>query len=119
MVGIMERGNWVALRAYGPAASLLALAAVCVAVLSAWPQSTLLADLESLVSWVPIGLTVASLALIAMATYRLHRWERGAGHDCSYCGGPLGSERVGHARMGGAYRRCYACGSKVNHRHYR
>lgn len=114
----MERGNWVMVRAYGLSASLLVLAALCVAMLSAWPQNPLLAGLKSMASLVPIGLVAASLVLMGMTTYRLHRWQRGAGHDCSHCGGPLGPERAGRARMGGAYRRCYACGSNVNHRHY-
>lgn len=115
----MERGNWmVVVRAYGPAALLLVLAALCLAMLSAWSQSPLLAGLESIASFVPVGLVAASLAQLGMATYRLYQWERGAGHDCSHCGGPLGRERAGRARMGGAYRRCYACGSSVNHRHY-
>lgn len=114
----MERGSWVAVRAYGPAVWLLMLAALFLVMLSAWPQSALLVGLESVVRWVPVILVAASVSLMGIATYRLLRWERGAGHDCSHCGGPLGPERVGRARMGGAYRRCYACGSNVNHRHY-
>lgn len=114
----MERESGVVVRAYGPAASLLVLAALCVAMLSAWPQSPLLAGLESMATLVPVGMVAASLGLMGTATYRLHRWQRCAGHDCSHCGGPLGPERAGRARMGGAYRRCYACGTNVNHRHY-
>ncbi|WP_282295745.1 hypothetical protein [Stenotrophomonas sp. PS02289] len=114
----MERGNWVAMRTYGPAAGLLLLAALVLSMLSSWPQNTLLAGLQSVVGWVPVCLVAASLGLMGMATYRLIQWERGAGHDCPNCGGPLGQERAGRARMGGAYRRCYACGSNVNHRHY-
>lgn len=114
----MQRGNWVVVRAYGPATSLLVLAALCVAMLSAWPQSPLLAALESMARLVPVGLMAVSLGLMAMATYRLYQWERGHGHDCDHCGGPLGRERAGRTRMGGAYRRCYACSTNVNHRHY-
>lgn len=114
----MERGNWVAVRAYVPAAWMLVLAALFATMLLAWPQNTLLAGLESMVRWVPVSLVAASVGLMGTATYRLLRWERGSGYDCSHCGGPLGPERVGHTRMGGAYRRCYACGSNVNHRHY-
>lgn len=114
----MERGNWVAVRAYGPAASLLVLAAICAALLPAWLQHPLLAGLESMARWVPGVLVAAGLGMMGVATYRLYQWERGAGHGCPHCDGPLGPERAGRARMGGAYRRCHACGSNVNHRHY-
>lgn len=60
----------------------------------------------------------AALVLLAPPTYRLLKWQRGAGIDCPHCGGPLGHERIGRERMGGAYRRCYGCGNNVNHRHY-
>ncbi len=114
----MERGNWVVVRAHGPAVLLLIFAAICLAMLSAMPPHPVLAGLQSMAFWVPVGLVTAGFGMMGMATYRLYQWERGSGHDCSHCGGPLGFERAGHARMGGAYRRCYACGSNVNHRHY-
>lgn len=105
----------MAVRAYGPAALALLVAVVSVAVLSQWQASPLL------VGFVVVGpllALAATLWLVAMPTYRLVQWQRGLGFDCPRCGGPLGHERIGHERMGGAYRRCYACGDNVNHRHY-
>lgn len=114
----MDRWNWVAVRAYGPAACALLVAAISIAVLSRWQASPLLAGFVAVGRWVPPMALVATLGLLVAPTYRLVRWQRGEGPDCPRCGGPLGHERVGYASRGGAYRRCYACGDNVNHRHY-
>ena len=114
----MDRWNWVAVRAYGPAAFALLVAVVSVAVLSQWQTSPLLAGFVALGRWVPLLALAAALGLWVAPTYRLARWQRGGGPDCPTCGGPLGHERAGYESRGGAYRRCYACGDNVNHRHY-
>ena len=114
----MDRWNGVAVRAYWPAAFALLVAVVSMAVLSQWQASPLLAGFVVVEHWVPLLALAATLWLVAAPTYRLVQWQRGQGFDCPRCGGPLGHERIGHERMGGAYRRCYACGDNVNHRHY-
>jgi hypothetical protein len=114
----MERWNWVVVRAYGPAAFALLVAVASVVVLSQWQASPLLAGFVVVGRWVPLLALVATVALVVAPTYRLWKWERGDSVGCPRCDGPLGHERIGQARMGGAYRRCYACGKNANHRHY-
>lgn len=114
----MDRWNWVAVRAYGPAAFALLVAVVAVAVLSRWQANPMLAGFVVVGRWVPLLALAATFGLLVAPTYRLVQWQRGQGPGCPRCGGPLGHERIGHTRMGGAYRRCYACGDNVNHRHY-
>lgn len=114
----MDRWSWVAVRAYGPAAFTLLVTVVSGAVLSAWQTNPLLAGFVAVLRWGPLLALAATFALLVAPTYRLLRWQRGEGPDCPRCSGPLGHERLGHANRGGAYRRCYACGSDVNHRHY-
>jgi len=105
-------------RAYGPAAFALLMAAVSDAALSDLRNSPLLAGLVTVARWAPLFALAIALGLLAIPTYRLLQWRRGAGPCCPRCGGPLGGERIGYARMGGAYKRCYNCGDNVNHRHY-
>lgn len=114
----MDRWSWVALRAYGPAAFVLLAAVVCMTVLLSWQTSPLLAGAVSGARWVPLVMLLVASGLAIDTTFRLVRWQRGVHPSCPKCGGPLGHERTGCARMGGAYRRCYACGNNVNHRHY-
>jgi len=114
----MDRWGWVAVRAYGPAAFAFLMAVVLDAMLSDFQNSSLLAGLVLVVRWVPLLALAIVLGLLLVPTYRLLQWQRGTGACCPRCGGPLGGERTGFARMGGAYRRCYSCGNNVNHRHY-
>lgn len=114
----MDRWNWVAVRAYGPAAFALLVAVVSMAVLSHWQASPMLTGFVMVGRWVPLAALAATFWLLVAPTYRLVQWQRGQGLDCPRCCGPLGHERIGHSRMGGAYRRCYACGDNVNHRRY-
>jgi hypothetical protein len=114
----MDRWGWVAMRAYGPAALALLAAVVSMAVLWSWETSPLLAEVVAVARWVPLIVAVVASGLAVAATYRLVPWQRGTHVSCAKCGGPLGHERPGYARMGGAYRRCYACGDNVNHRRW-
>lgn len=114
----MDRWNWVAVRAYAPAVFALLVAVVSMAVLSHWQANPLLAGFVAIGRWVPLLALAATIGLLVVPSYRLWRWQRGEGLDCPRCGGPLGHERAGYTSRGGAYRRCYACGDNVNHRHY-
>jgi len=114
----MDQWGWVAVRAYAPVAFMLLAAMVADAVLSDWQASPALAGLLSVVRWARLLMVVTALVLLVIPTCRLLQWRRGAGTDCPHCGGALGRERAGYARMGGAYRRCYSCGNNVNHRYY-
>lgn len=114
----MDGWGLVALRAYGPAALALLAAVVSMVVLWSWETSPLLAGVVAVARWVPLILAVVASGLVVAATYRLVQWQRGTHVSCPKCGGPLGHERPGYARMGGTFRRCYACGDNVNHRHW-
>lgn len=114
----MDRWDWVALRAYGPAGFALLAAVACMAILWLWQTSPLLVGVVAVTRWIPLVLLLVASGQAIDATIRLVRWQRGLHPSCPKCGGPLGHERAGYARMGGAYRRCYACGNNVNHRHY-
>ncbi|SDX70529.1 hypothetical protein [Lysobacter enzymogenes] len=114
----MDRWNWVMVRAFGPAAVALLVAMLTMAILSHWQATPLLAELMVVGRWIPLLALVASLWLLLAPIYRLWQWQRGKGPNCPRCDGPLGYERAGYASRGGAYRRCYACGDNVNHRHY-
>lgn len=114
----MDRWNWVAVRAYSPAAFALLVTVVSAAVFSQWQASPLLAEFAVVSRWVPMLALAATVWLVAAPTYRLVQWHRGRVFDCPRCGGPLGHERTGYTSRGGAYRRCYACGDNVNHRRY-
>ena len=114
----MDRWGWVALRAYGPAALALLAAVVSMAVLWSLETSPLLEGVVAVARWVPLILAVVASGLVVAATYRLVQWQRGTHVSCPKCGGALGHERAGYVRMGGTYRRCYACGDYVNHRHW-
>ena len=115
----MDRWDWVAIRAYWPAVVVLVGSFASFAIFSQIPQASPLSGVLSLLKFVPLGGLAASAFLIVAPTYRILRWQKHAGPDCPPCGGPLGFERLGSQRMGGAYRQCYACGDNVNHRHYR
>lgn len=114
----MDRWGWVALRAYGPAVFVLLAAVTGSIMLSHWPTSPLLAGFAGIARWAPMLALVVVAGLAVAPTYRILQWQRGEHLSCPSCGGPLGHERIGRARMGGEYRRCYACGKNVNHRHY-
>ena len=114
----MHRWNWVVVRAYAPAGFMLLAAVALDAVLSPLQANPLLAGLASITDWMPMAALAAALVLLVLPSYRLLKWHRSVGPDCPRCGGPLGHERIGRERMGGAYRRCYGCGGNINHRHY-
>lgn len=114
----MDRWDWIAVRAYAPSVVALLFAAVSMFTLSSLPDSPLTHGLVQSFLWVPLLGLVAASGLFVTPTYRLVQWHRGVGPSCQTCGGPLGHERSGCVSRGGAYRRCYACGDNVNHRHY-
>lgn len=114
----MDRSDWMAVRAYAPSVVALLFAAVSMFMLARLPDSPMAQGLVQGFRWVPLLGLVAATALFVAPTYRLVQWHRGVGPRCPACDGSLGHEHTGHARMGGAYRRCYACSKAVNHRHY-
>jgi hypothetical protein len=114
----MDRWDWMAVRAYAPSVAALLLAAASMFMLSGLPDSPLAHGLVHGFRWVSLLGLVAATGLFVAPTYRLVQWHRGVGPRCPTCDGPLGHERAGYASRGGAYRRCYACGDNVNHRHY-
>jgi hypothetical protein len=115
----VNRWDWMAVRAYLPAVGALLAAAISTWALSGWHDSPLLAGIAQVARWVPLVALGATVALVVAPTYRLLRWRRGEGPHCPSCGGPLGHERDGYRGRSGSYRKCYACGDNVNHRHYK
>lgn len=115
----MDHWGWIYARAYAPAAGLLVLVlALAVAMaLTGLQAGPIVAGLIGVPKWVPVALFVAGLLQAGWVTYRLWQAHNGEGQLC-HCGGLLGAEREGRADRGGAYRRCYACGDNINHRHY-
>ena len=64
----------------------------------------------------PLAFLLFALGYGAWVYYRMAQAESGVGPICTSCGGPLGFERTGRY---GDYRKCLACGTNVNNRHYR
>lgn len=114
----MDRWDRIAVRAYAPSVAALLFTAASMFMLSGLPDSPLTHGLVQSFRWVPLLGLVAATGLFVASTYRLLQWHRRVGPSCPTCGGPLGHERTGYVSRGGAYRRCYACGDNVNHRHY-
>jgi hypothetical protein len=114
----MNQQQWMLVRAYWPAVALFSLALLMTVPLDSLPDSSLATSMVSALYCVPATLVGGALLLFSTASYRLWRWERGDGPSCVACGGPLGHEHEGRANRGGAFRRCYACGKAINHRHY-
>jgi hypothetical protein len=114
----MDRQGWMLVRAYAPAGILFVFALLVMQPIGGLRDSAIGAGFFTAFRCVPVAMTGWALLLASTASYRLWRWERGDGPHCVFCGGPLGHERDGKASRGGAYRKCYACGKYVNHRHY-
>ena len=114
----MDRWNWIAVRAFGPAAVALMAAVLATMILSYLPVSPLIEGLAVAAKWIPLLLLAVSLLWVLIPGYRLWQWQRCEGPSCPRCGGPLGHERTGYASRGGAYRCCYACGGNINHKYY-
>jgi len=114
----MGREGWMLLRAYWPAAVLCGLGLLVTMPLSGLRDDPRTAGIFYVMRWLPVVMIVGAFALFCSTSYRLWRWCRGVGPTCVKCGGPLGFERDGRTDRGGTFRRCYACGNAVNHRHY-
>lgn len=106
------------IRAYGPPCVLLVVA---FAILFSAPEvrsGSYAAPIINLLPWVSLIPFAMGSWLLAAASFRLWRYERGEGPMCNKCGGPLGGEKVGK-RGRGDYRTCMQCGTNVNERFYR
>lgn len=114
----MDRWNRMVVKAYLPTAFALLVAFVSLSVVADWRDSPYLVGLVPMARWIPVLALITGGALFGTVTWRLLRWERGAGPMCDRCGGPLGGERAGWASRGGAYRKCLGCSKNVNHQHY-
>lgn len=110
----MDRWNWMAVRAFAPAAFAIVVAFVSMWVISGWQSSPYLAGMFATARWVPLAALVFATAHGAWVSYRLWQAERGVGLLCE-CGGLLGGERDGRY---GPYRQCMACSRNVARRHY-
>ena len=113
----MDRFDVQTLRAYTPAVVLCGSGLAALYVLAGWVDSPMLGALAHTFRWPAFAAVSAGLGHCAWMTWRLWCAEQGIGLLCT-CGGLLGPERDGRASRGGRYRRCLACGTNVNHRHY-
>jgi hypothetical protein len=112
----MDRWGWMALKAYAPAFIGLLFSVGLELISGNLTTSPYLKGLAPVVELPSIAGFVASVGYAVWVTYQLKRWERGEALVCS-CGGLLGWQRAG-IRGWGAFRKCFACGRNVNHRHY-
>lgn len=113
----MDRFDLQSLRAYAPSIALCGAGLLALYVLAGWVDKPVLAAFAQTFKWPAFAAVVAGLGHCTWVTWRLWRAEQGVGLLCR-CGGLLGAERDGRASRGGRYRRCLACGTNVNHRHY-
>lgn len=110
----MDRWDWMAIRAYVPAAFGLVAALVLTWLISGLQVSLNLPDVFSAARWLPMAVFALAIAHGSWTTFRLWRAHHGEGLLCE-CGGLLGHEREGRY---GPYRRCLACERNVAQRHY-
>jgi len=110
----MDRWDWMAVRAYTPAALALVAALVSLWVVSGWQNSRYLAGMVGTAKWIPLAALAFAVVHGAWVSYRLWQAERGEGLLCE-CDGLLGAEQDGRY---GPYRQCLACSRNVARRHY-
>ena len=110
----MDRWDWMAVRAYAPAAFALTLGLALTWVIAGWQDNPYLASLVGMARWAPLAALTVGLGHGSWTTFRIWRAENGEGLLCE-CGGLLGQERAGKY---GPYRRCLACRRYISQRHY-
>lgn len=110
----MNRWDWMAVRAYTPAAFALVGAFVLMWVASGLDAGSYAAAIFAPVKWASLAALVFGSLHGGWTTYRLWRAERGEGVLCD-CGGLLGPEIDGRY---GPYRKCLACRRNVARREY-
>ena len=103
------------IRAYWPAIVAIVVSFVLIAVLSPLKDSALTVGMFNVLRWAPLAGLGFALLYGGWVTYRLVQAERGEGHLCPYCGGPLGIEKY---EPYSPHRTCLACGKHSNERHY-
>lgn len=104
------------IRAYWPAIVATVASFLAMAVLAPLKDSAFTVGMFDMLRWVPlVGLGFA-LLYGGWVTYRLVQAERGEGHLCPRCGGPLGIEKY---EPYSPHRTCLACGKHANERYYR
>lgn len=110
----MNRWDWMAVKAYAPAALALIVGFGLTWLIAGWQDNPFLHALVGPARWLPLGLLIYAVGHACWVGYRLWLAERGEGLLCD-CGGLLGAERDGRY---GPYRRCLACSRNVARRHY-
>lgn len=103
------------IRTYWPAITATFAALVVMLVLIPLRNSPLTSGMFEILRWVPLFGLGFALHYGIWVTYRLVQAERGDGHLCPHCGGPLGIEKY---RPYNPHRTCLACGKHANERHY-
>lgn len=111
----MDRWHWMVVKVYAPGSGMLVLSFLVTLPASMLQASPVLAGIGDLLHWASLACTAAAGLLLGLATYKLWRWDRGEAVLTCDCGGLLGGERDGRH---GVYRRCLACGTKINERNW-
>lgn len=104
------------IRAYWPALVVAVVSAFCMFVLAPVQSGPLAGGVFAALRWVPLAGLAFAMGYGGWVTLRLSQAERGIGHLCPRCPGPLGREKLGRY---GLYRTCLCCGQHANERHYR
>lgn len=110
----MNRWDWMAVRAFAPAAFALVGALLLMRVVSGLGSNPYAAVIFVPAKWLSLAALMFGTLHGGWTTYRLWRAERGEGVLCD-CGGLLGPEIGGHY---GPYRKCLACRRNVARRDY-
>lgn len=113
----MDRMTWMLLRAYLPVAAQYAISLLILLAAPDVDRSSLAAPIVNIFRFGSFLAMSGGTLLLLVVSYRLWRWERGEGHACPNCGGPLGGEKAGIWGRGG-YRTCLQCNKNVNERLY-
>ena len=110
----MNRWDWMAVRAFAPAAFALVGALLLMWVVSGLGSSPYAAVIFAPAKWLSLAALMFGTLHGGWTTYRLWRAERGEGVLCA-CGGLLGPEIDGRY---GLYRKCLGCRRNVARRDY-
>jgi hypothetical protein len=109
--------DWLkTIRIYWPAAVTLGSSFIAMALFAPLKANPLTAGMYDLLKCLPIAGVGFGVFYGGWITWRLIQAERGEGHICPRCSGPLGFEK--HAPFS-PHRTCLACGKHANERHYR
>lgn len=111
----MDRKTLMYARMLMPGVMLMVGALVAQVIANRFGATMLLLAMQKPIQLVSLILMAGGSISVFWAGWRMWRRESGAASMVCQCGGLLGRERSGRY---GAYRRCLACDTPVNERHW-